>query len=154
MPQRRTLSFSTFDDIADDVRRLRQSGCVQSGRWSLPQVCHHLTQSLNWSMRPGPFSPDTPEQEASTPRLEQILQSGRLPDGIPAPDHMQPPPDAGDAAIDTLLDTLRRYGEHQGELAPHRLFGTRSRDVIHRLVRIHCAHHLSHLAPASTTTNG
>src|SRR5205085_6426867 len=118
------------------VRRLRSDACEQSGQWSLPQVCHHLTQSLNWSMRPGPFPPDTPEQQASTPRLEQILASGRLPDGLQAPDHMQPPLDAGDAAVDTFLTTLKQYAQYEGELAPHRLFGRRSRDVIHRLVRI------------------
>jgi hypothetical protein len=149
MPERRSLSYSTFDEIADDVRRLRRDGYVKAGQWSLPQACHHLNQSLQWSMRPGPFPPDTPEQQASTPRLQQIMASGQLPIGIQAPDHMQPPPNASDAVIDEFLATLKRYGEHPGELAPHRLFGRRSRDELRQLVRIHCAHHLSHLVPAA-----
>ena len=150
MPQRRSLSFATFNEIADDVRRLRAHGCAKAGQWSLPQACHHLNQSLQWSMRPGPFPPDTPEQQASTPRLRQILESGTLPTGIQAPDHMQPPPDAADAAIDAFLATLKRYDEHQGELAPHRLFGRLDRDELRQLARIHCAHHLSHLVPATS----
>jgi hypothetical protein len=149
MPERRSLNFSSLDEIAEDVRRLRRAGYGKAGQWSLPQVCHHLNQSLQWSLRPGPFPPDSPEQQASTPRLQQIFESGRLPAGIQAPDHMLPPTDASDAAIDAFLTTLKRYDDHQGELAPHRLFGHRTRDELRRLVRIHCAHHLSHLVPAA-----
>jgi hypothetical protein len=149
MPQRRSLSFSNFDQIAEDVRRLRRDGYVKAAQWSLPQTSHHLDLSLRWSMRPGPFPAETPEQQASTPRLQQILASGRLPDGIQTADHMLPALDAGDAAIDSFLATLKRYGEYEGELAPHRLFGRRSRDELRQLVRIHCAHHLSHLVPAA-----
>jgi hypothetical protein len=158
MPERRPLKFSAFDEIADDVRRLRSGGCERTGAWTLPQACHHLNESLKWSMRPGPFPPNTPEQEASTPRFEQILASGRLPDGLPGPEAMMPPPDAGDAAVDAFLDTLERYDAYDGPLAPHRLFGHRSRDELRQLARIHCAHHLSHLVPATATgdraTNG
>jgi hypothetical protein len=157
MPQRRSLSFSTFDEVADDVRRLRAGGYERGGRWSLAQVCSHLEQSLQFAMRPGPFPADSPEQQASTERFEQVLASGRLPDGIPAPEKMVPPPDAGEQAIDSFLATLKRYAEYQGPLAPHRLFGTRDREDLRRLVRIHCAHHLSHLVPADSpaaATNG
>ena len=149
MLERRSLSFSSFDEIAEDVRRLRRDGYVKTAQWSLPQVCHHLDQSLQWSMRPGPFPPDTPEQQASTPRVQQILASGKLPDGIQTADHMLPAPDAGDTAIDSFLATLKRYEAYQGELAPHRLFGRLSRDQLRQLARIHCAHHLSHLVPAA-----
>lgn len=126
---------------------------MQAGQWSLPQVCHHLDKSLQWSMRPGPFPPATPEQQASTPRLLEILASGKLPVGIQAPDHMLPPPDAGDAAIEAFLATLERYDRYTGVLAPHRLFGQRSKEVLRALAGIHCAHHLSHLVPA-TGSNG
>jgi hypothetical protein len=153
MPQRRSLNFSTFDEVADDVRRLRADGCERCGQWSLAQVCNHLNQSLQYSMRPGPFPADTPEQAARGELFRQILASGRLPEGIPAPESMVPPPDAGDEAVDAFLATAKRYAGFEGQVAPHRIFGTRDQQDLRRLARIHCAHHLSHLVPATTAVS-
>ena len=148
-PQRRAgLRFETEDDVVDEVRRLRR-GHAQAGAWSLAQVCCHLDKSVQSRMQPGPFPPTTPEQEARRDVLQQALRNERLPDGIPAPDHMMPPTDCGDDAIDSFLATCERFKSFPGPIAPHRLFGHLSDADARRLNLIHCAHHLSYLTPTT-----
>jgi hypothetical protein len=147
--RRRQLSFNSEDEVIADVQRLRR-GCVQHGGWSLPQMCAHLDKSVQSRMRPGPFPPNTPEQDAREPQFRGILVSGRLPDGIAAPDTMMPPPQCGEDAIDALLATLTTFKRFPGPIAPHRLFGQLSDADARRLNLIHCAHHLSYLTPTAS----
>jgi hypothetical protein len=55
----------------------------------------HLNQAVQQRMKPGPHAAETPEQTARKPLLQHVLaMNGYLPDGITAPDPMQPPADA------------------------------------------------------------
>jgi hypothetical protein len=111
----------------------------------------HLNQATMGRMKPGPHADDTPEQIGRRPLLQQVLATnGYLPDGIAAPDPLQPPADAPESVIDDLVASLRQLKSYKGEIAPHRLFG-RIPDVdARRLNLIHCAHHLSYLTPTTT----
>jgi hypothetical protein len=149
--RREQLRFDSEDDVVAEVNRLRR-GYSQAGAWSLPQICCHLEKSLQYRMRPGPFEPTTPEQAARRDQLQQLLSSGRLPDGQTAPDMMMPPLDCGDDAIDAFLARLEQFKNFPGPIAPHRLFGQLSDADARKINLIHCAHHLSYLTPTSTTT--
>lgn len=146
MKERRTLNFRSIDDIMDDVRVLR-AGHRRIGNWSLPQVCRHLNIVFSNSMRPGPFPPDSAEQQAMSARLDTILASGQLPKGIKAPEIAVPPPECDDSEIDRFFETLEKAKAFKGPFAPHRLFGTLSDREFRQLMLIHAAHHLSHLHP-------
>lgn len=146
-PQRRYLNFGDIDQVIAEIRRLRK-GYVKAGNWSLPQICWHLDAAIQARMQPGPFPPNTPEQDARRPAFEQVLATGRLPEGIVAPEPMVPPPDCGDAAIDACLQRLEQFKRFAGPIAPHRIFGHLKDDEARRLNLIHCAHHLGFLVPA------
>lgn len=148
MNQRRSLKFNTEDDVIADVRKLR-SGYTQAGRWNLPQVCWHLNVGVHNRMKAGPFAPNTPEQDARKAQFQQVLATGRLPDGIVAPEGMVPPPDAGDSAIDALIASLQTFKTFPGPIPPHRIFGQLNDADARKLNLIHCAHHLSYLSPVS-----
>ena len=148
--RRTALRFGSEDDVIAEVNRLRR-GCAQAGAWSLAQICCHLDKSVQSRMQPGPFPPTTPEQAARRDQFLQVLSSGRLPDGLPAPDTMMPPPACGDDAIDAFLATLERFKRFPGPIAPHRLFGQLADADARKLNLIHCAHHLSYLTPTTTT---
>lgn len=144
---RRQLNFNSEDDVIAEVRRLRASGCTKRGNWSLPQICMHLDRAVQYRMQPGPYAPDTPEQNAKKPLVAGILASGKLPQGITAPDAMIPPADCGEESIDSFLATMERYKRFPGPTAPHRIFGMLNEPDARMLNLIHCAHHLSYLTP-------
>ncbi len=146
-PSRRIgLSFADEEAVIADIQRLRK-GYVRAGSWSLAQICDHLDKGIQLRMKPGPFEPDTPEQEARKAMRKQILTTGELPDGIAAPDYMQPPADCADNSIDACIARLREFAAFKGPIAPHRLFGRLPEADARRLNLIHCARHLSFLTP-------
>ena len=148
MSDRRALEYRNEDEVIADVARLRR-GYTQAGSWSLPQMCHHLEKSIRYRMRPGPFEPTTPEQEARRDQFHEIMARGRLPDGIAAPEQMMPPQQCGDEAIDEFIAALKEFQAFPGPIAPHRLFGHLRDADARRLNLIHCAHHLSYLTPTT-----
>ena len=144
-PQRRQLKYASADEIIADVERLRARGCDRCGNWTLPQVCWHLHVTTEFVMRPGPYAPDTPEIVEMRPLMHKILAEG-MPPGLTAPDHVIPPADAPDTAVDEFLSTMRRFATFQN-FAPHRRFGHVGDDAIRGLVLAHAAHHLSYYVP-------
>lgn len=146
-PRRGGLRYENVDQVIADVKNLRRGWEHTAGQWTLAQACWHLGFAMRASMTPGPDVPETPEQLAMKPRKDAILAAGRLPMTIQSPERALPPPDAGEEAIDSFLATLEKYKSYPGPFAPHRLFGKLTDDEARRLALIHCAHHLSYLAP-------
>jgi hypothetical protein len=144
--QRRSLSFASEDEAIADVTTLRR-GYTRSGAWTLPQICWHLDQTIQMRMKPGPFPPNTPEQDARREILQDVLSTGKLPSGIVAPDAIVPAPDCGEQHVGAFLATLEKFKSFPGPIAPHRLFGHLSDADARRLNLIHVAHHLSYLTP-------
>ena len=146
--RREGLSFNSEDDVAADVRLLRR-GYARAANWSLPQVCYHLERIMQIRMAPGPHPPNTPEQDARQGLFREIMRSGRIPDGLKAPEAVMPPAEVGEDAIDALLATLETFKRFPGPIAPHRLFGQQSDADSRKQNLIHCAHHLSFLVPTA-----
>jgi hypothetical protein len=148
-PGRRLIRYANEDEAIADVERLRK-GYTQIGGWSLPQMAWHLNLAVRARMKPGPHPPDSPEQIARRPMAQHVLSmNGYLPDGITAPEPMQPPADAPDTSVDDLITALRELKGYTAEIAPHRLFGRLPDADARRLNLIHCAHHLSYLVPTT-----
>lgn len=97
-------------------------------------------------MRPGPHEP-VETGLVKKMQLRAILMAGRLPSGVKAPEHIVPPPDAPESAIDDFLAAIEELKQFKGRFAPHRMLGEIEHDKFVRLHLIHCAHHLSHLRP-------
>ncbi len=148
MSNKRPLKFANADAVAADVRLLHE-GYSQSGNWSLQQICWHLAKALRSSMRPGPHDP-VETGIVKKMQLRAILMAGRIPSGIKSPEHVVPPPDVPESAIDDFLTALEELKQFKGDFAPHRMLGNVGHEDFIRLHLIHCAHHLSHLRPAVT----
>lgn len=148
-PARRIgIHFIDEECVVMEIQRLRD-GHDRAGNWTLAQVCDHLDKGIQARMKAGPFPPNTPEQDARKAMFATILATGQLPDGIEAPDFMQPPATCDDASIDACIVRLREFATFNGPIAPHRLFGHLAQDEARRLNLIHCARHLSFLIPIS-----
>jgi hypothetical protein len=146
--RREVLRFQSEDDVVAEVNRLRR-GYAQGGSWSLPQTCSHLTKAVHARMQPGPFPPDTDEQKARRPIADKTLATGKLPDGLQAPEAFLPPANCSDAEIDALIAALQKLKAYREPISPHRLFGKLPDADARKLNLIHCAHHLSYLTPTN-----
>jgi hypothetical protein len=148
MIERRSIKFTCADDVIADVQRLRSGPYERSGSWSLEQVCWHLNFVMNYFMSPGQHA-----MPATTPQarenLQRILTGGQIPTGIRSPEPALPPESCSGDCVDSFIATMQRYNSFPGPFAPHRLFGPLTVDEGRQLTMIHCAHHLSHLVPAS-----
>ncbi|WP_165067460.1 DUF1569 domain-containing protein [Paludisphaera rhizosphaerae] len=144
---RRSLQFRNFDEINDEVARLLE-GCSTVGSWTLGQICNHLATVTRRILNAPVNGPHDTSLRVSEEQRDRVLSTGVLPEGISLPGGLAPPEDmdAREAAR-FLRQTLADFAAAPGPFAPHRLFGTLSRDQWNRLVCVHCAHHLSFAIP-------
>ena len=145
MTERRKLKFADTAAAAAEVERLRK-GYTQVGEWTLPQACKHLDMAIRYSMKPAPGR-NIKKTFVKWGLLRLILGLGRIPAGIAAPKHINPPDETPDSAIDDFLGALREMKDFTGEFAPHPMLGKIKRRQYVRLHLIHCAHHLGFLRP-------
>jgi Protein of unknown function (DUF1569) len=147
---RRALTFARLDEIMPDVDRLLR-GYTTVGRWSLGQICNHLTMAVNGSL--DGFSTKVPwlvRKMIAPIFLRRMLKSGTMPEGVKVPQSVLPVANLDDRAeAEALRAALKRFAEHSGALIDHPFFGPLGRDRWDLLHRIHCAHHLSFARPAS-----
>jgi len=144
----RTLKFKSEAELLDDVRRLRR-GCRSHGNWSFPQIAWHLRNGMEASLAAPANSEPTAEQKAMHPVIDEIINTGAFPPGLPPPPGMIPPnagltdaeTDALIAAIEKLFATDQSHGS-LGRVGPLPI------DKIRAFHLVHAANHLSYLMPA------
>src|SRR4051812_44315430 len=95
-PARRTLRFNDFDEIMPDVERLL-AGHSTVGSWSLAQICRHLSTVMRRVVDLPASTPHDPSKWVPEERKRQVLETGLLPVGLPAPPEILPPEDVVDA---------------------------------------------------------
>jgi hypothetical protein len=54
---RRSLRFSSYQQILDEVRKLSGAPTRQLGNWSLGQICEHLAKSMDMAIDGATFKP-------------------------------------------------------------------------------------------------
>ena len=141
------LRFSSLDEVLPEVERLR-NGHTTVGNWTLAQICRHLATVLRRVADLPASTPRDPSQELGEERKREVLETGRLPEGLPAPQVLLPEGglDEGEEA-ENLRQAIAYFQSSPGPVAPHRLFGPLTRDEWHQLQCIHCAHHLGFAIP-------
>jgi hypothetical protein len=148
--ERRPLAFATLDEVMPDVDRLLQ-GHRTIGRWSLGQICNHLSDALVLSVQGfGVKAPWILRKTLGPIAKRELYSTGRMREGIKLPEKFLPKPglDAR-AEAEALRGALLAYSRHTGPMADHPMFGPLSRDEWTRLHCIHCAHHLSFAHPGA-----
>jgi hypothetical protein len=144
---RRTLTFRDLDDVLPDVERLLH-GHQTLGHWSLGQICRHLATVLKRVVDLPASTPFDPSQALGEEAKRQVLESGTLPEGLPAPAEIVPTEAVTEAeGLEELRQAVAYYKASPGPVVAHRLFGKLTRAEWDRLQCIHCAHHLSFVIP-------
>ncbi len=150
---RRPLAFTSFDEVMPDVERLLQ-GHTTVGHWSLAQICRHLATVLRRVVDMPASTPADSSQWVSAAEKQKVLDSGKLPEGIPGPPEIMPPetePLSAPEEAEALRQAIAHYqASPTGPAIPHRIFGPLTKAEWDHLQRIHLAHHLSFAIPQNS----
>ena len=155
-PNRRDLSFNSFDDVIAEANRLLESGYTAKGNWNLSQTCKHLVEWMRFPMDGYP-KPPIPlrvifwcmKVTIARSMAKKILAQGFSPGMATAPDTVFKPDVATEAeAVAALKSTIERLQSHNGAFHPSPLFGTTDRESLEKTQILHCAHHLGYLHPS------
>ena len=146
-PGRRSLRFGGFGEVMPDVERLLE-GHATVGDWSLAQICRHLATVLRRVVDLPASTPHDSSQWVREEQKRQVLESGQIPEGLPAPPEILPAETLGEREeAEGLRRAIAYYLAAPGPVIPHRLFGPLTRAEWDRLQLVHLAHHLSFATP-------
>jgi hypothetical protein len=146
---RRTLRYESLDEVMADVERLLK-GHKTVGNWSLAQICRHLSTAMRRIVDLPASTPQDPSKWVPEEQKRQVMESGLLPEGLPAPPEITPTETLvpGEEA-EGLRAAIAYYKASSGPVIPHRIFGPLTRAEWDRLQLIHLAHHLSFAVPTA-----
>ena len=142
--KRRSLRFTSIQDILDEVQRLATGAVKASGQWSAATIVQHLAESIDRSI--DGFGVRAPAEARARARAarDQMLRDG-IPVGLAAPPelrHLLPDPSIGwDDALAHLRAAMGRL-HHEPMTAQHPYFGHLSPE---QWVQYHCRHSELHL---------
>lgn len=144
---RRTLRYASLDEVMPDVERLLQ-GHTTVGHWSLAQICRHLGTVMRRVVDLPASTPQDPSKWVGEEQKRQVLESGSIPEGLPALPEILPSEALGESEeAEGLRQAIAYYKASPGPVIPHRLFGPLTKAEWDQLQLIHIAHHLSFAIP-------
>lgn len=149
---RRTLRYSSLDEVMPDVEALLQ-GHTTVGAWTLAQICRHLSTVMRLVVDLPASTPSDPSQWVGEEKKREVLESRKLPEGLPAPPTILPPGGLDEREeAGGLRRAIARYQASPGPRIPHRIFGPLTKAEWDQLQLIHLAHHLSFATPTLPST--
>lgn len=148
---RRQLRFANLAEAVCDVEHLLENGHRTLGRWTLAQICNHLSESIRYSLDgfPGRHAPWPVRVTLGKLIRTLMLTTGRIKEGVPLTGVYQQDAtlDAGEQ-LAILRAVIERF-ESASEFKLHPLIGRMTREQWESFHCIHCGHHLSFaIAPA------
>jgi hypothetical protein len=149
---RRPLTFASLNEVMPDVDRLLSGGYTALGKWSLGQICKHLSGAIVYSIEGFPErAPWLIRVTIGPLMVRSMFKTGSFREGIKVPERYIPTPGLDDRAeAEALRGAIRLFAQHTGPLAGHPIVNRMSREDWERFHSIHCSHHLSFLIPAPT----
>ena len=145
---RRTLRFSSYQEILDDVHALASKPTRQLGNWSLGKICMHLAGAMDMAIDGPPFKPAW-YIRAVGPFLKNRILSRPMTPGFRLPRNAGTltPRDSDTAeGVATLEKAIQRLQQTR-ERKRHIIFGNLTHDEWDRLQFLHSAMHLSFIVP-------
>ena len=150
-PSRRRLVFSNLEEANAEAQRLLSEGYVQTGNWTLGQMCHHLRLTHDASMRgyPGWMAIGWPMRPLLRRWMLPKLLRGDSPAGVRTAGIYVPPSQLDDQAeVLAYQQSVQEFLNHQGELKAHPGFGKMTHDEFNHFHAAHAGHHFGFLVPA------
>lgn len=150
---RRELHFENFEDVLGEARSLSRVGYHRVSKWSLGQICDHLSRFMDASLDgfpPAPFYASLLRPFARMMYLGKILRNEQMPAKMPTLNEFTPGEWAEDQnAIPQLEAAIARITDPGAKFNPSPLFGNLTADEWRKVHLWHCQHHLEFLVPAA-----
>ncbi len=155
---RTELKFATLAEVIERLEALQRNGYTSLGKWNLAQVCEHLSDWACYMLDgypkvPFPISLMLWGMKITTGRsmLRKIINTGKMAAGGPTIGQTVHPAAGLDDArsLQRFKETAERFEAHLGAFHPSPLFGELSAKDGLALHLVHCAHHVSFLAPTA-----
>ena len=150
---RRQLNLQSFDDVLAEARSLSRVGYHRVSKWSLGQICDHVSR----------FMDDSLDGFKSTPKfaplvrpilrmmyLGKVLRNDRIPAKMPTLKELEPDEWTEDAhALPQLEKAIARIQDPSAQFVPSPAFGNLTAEQWRKVHLWHCQHHLEFLIPAA-----
>jgi hypothetical protein len=147
--QRRSLDFADFEAVEKEIDRLQQGGYQRAGNWDLAQICDHLSQVMEGSLKGFSFQAPWILRKLLAPLiLRHVMKTRTMRAGVRVPEMAPAARVDPDESIRRCRQLLQQVQHHTGEFQPSPFFGRLSPEQWRQLHLIHAAHHLSFLVPA------
>lgn len=146
--------LATLADARQAVQGLLRQPLRNQGAWALPQVLHHLAQSIEFSLAGFPELKSAAFRHTVGAAAWAVFDArGAMSHGLDEPIPGAPALPAPDAAlqpaVQRLLAALDRFEAHSGPLQPHFAYGALDKAAYTRAHLMHLANHWQAFAPAA-----
>ena len=146
---RRVLRFNSPKDLAADLQMLRSGPVRGIKKWTLPQVCWHLSVIIENNLVKPDVETRTPEQEAMKAKFfGMVLGPQGMPENLPAAAPVDPPADCGAEQIDRLIAAFEKLSSLPHTHITIGRCGPVHVDEVRQIHLAHAAHHLSFIKRA------
>ena len=141
----RELKFTSLNDVLAELQFLGDSDRATTGNWSYYQILKHLANSIEASLVKEGEAPKSTEVEKRVTDVlfRRLEKSGKMRAGLNNPYETSDRVDGNvGAEYNRLIDVIRRFQQHSGELNPESTMGTLDYRQYEYLHALHCALHL------------
>ena len=148
----RKLDFHSADQAIAEIETLQAQGYQAHGKWSLTQICDHLTKTMRGGMDGFDFRiPWILRVLVTGPMFRRLLRTRHMPSGIPTFQIVKPitPTQEQPEVIETCIQTLKECRDFAGPLPTHPAADWMTVEQWRDIMWIHAAHHLGYLTPQS-----
>jgi hypothetical protein len=148
VPRRRTLHFTSYQEILDDVHAMAARPTRHLGNWSLGQICEHLAKAFEYAVHGAPF-PVAWYLRLAGPLFKRRFISQPMKPGFKLPKNAAEylPSATDDAAGIARMERAIAAYQEASELKPHAILGRMTRAEYDQLNFRHAEMHLSFIVP-------
>jgi uncharacterized protein DUF1569 len=146
---RRSLRFSSYQEILDEVRKLSGTPTRQLGNWSLGQICGHLAKGMDMAIDGAMFRPPL-HIRLIAPWLKKRMITRPMSPGFTLPKDaaaLLPDPASAAEGLAKLEKSIARQQQIR-ERKPNPVFGPMTVEEWDQLNFRHAEMHLSFIVPA------
>ena len=151
--QRRSIEFTTLDEVRADIETLAAGSYVTVGKWSFAQILDHLGSSLIASIDGFPFKASWFVRWFVAPMIKNSILTNQMKPGFKLPkkfsSYLPTEECTMDEALPKVLAAIKRFDDEL-PVADHPFFGKMASEEWMNLHMRHAELHMSFVVPTAT----